>query len=308
MDTSAAPGALVLGVVIALIGTVFVSFGAQYQHRGVAKVEQITGRTASAGLNLAHLLRLLLRPSWLAGAVLLLVAFACQLGALAFAPLTVVQPVSAVSLVITTVLTARATGRPPTRGSLVSLAACLSGIAAFVTVAALFATDRAMNTTEALTVLAVLGVAAVVFVVLWLVLRRTPARVLLYILAGGTLYGFVAIMAKLALARLRAGDLGWLTWTCVAVLAAAALLGGYFVQTAYSSGPPDLVVAGLTVIDPMVAVLVGLLILGEGAAVPVWGLVVFAVAGTVAVWGVVSLTRTHPQVAVGRAPDQDAEG
>ena len=30
-------------------------------------------------------------------------------------------------------------------------------------------------------------------------------------------------------------------------MVAAALVGGYFVQTAYSAGPPDLVIAGLTV-------------------------------------------------------------
>lgn len=72
--------------------------------------------------------------------------------------------------------------------------------------------------------------------------------------------------------------------------------GAYFVQTAYSVGPPDLVIAGLTVIDPLVAVLIGLLVLGEASTAPLWALIGFAVAGAIAVWGVIQLTRFHPQI------------
>jgi len=68
------------------------------------------------------------------------------------------------------------------------------------------------------------------------------------------------------------------------------------VQTAYGSGPPDLVIAGLTVVDPMVAVLIGLLVLEEGAAAPTWVFVAFGVSGLIAGWGVVTLARFHPQV------------
>ena len=63
-----------------------------------------------------------------------------------------------------------------------------------------------------------------------------------------------------------------------------------------SSGPPDLVIAGLTVVDPIVAVLIGLLVLGEAATAPLWAFIGFIVAGAVAVWGVVQLARHHPQV------------
>ena len=74
----------------------------------------------------------------------------------------------------------------------------------------------------------------------------------------------------------------------------AALLGTYFVQTAYSSNPPDLVVAGLTVIDPIVAVAIGIIVLGEAAGAPLWAVFAFIAAGGCAVWGVTSLSRHHP--------------
>ena len=67
-------------------------------------------------------------------------------------------------------------------------------------------------------------------------------------------------------------------------------------QTAYSSGPPDLVIAGLTVIDPIVAIIIGLTVLGEAANAPLWAYIGFGVAGVIAVIGVCDLARNHPQV------------
>jgi hypothetical protein len=74
------------------------------------------------------------------------------------------------------------------------------------------------------------------------------------------------------------------------------------VQTAFAAGPPDLVIAGLTVIDPMVGVLLGLLVLGEavpGFSVPVGMLM--AAAGGVAIVGVAVLSQHHPEVLERRA-------
>ena len=67
-------------------------------------------------------------------------------------------------------------------------------------------------------------------------------------------------------------------------------------QTAYSSGPPDLVIAGLTVIDPIVAILIGLIVLNEAAGAPLWVYIAFGVVGAIAVWGVFQLARYHPQI------------
>ena len=72
-------------------------------------------------------------------------------------------------------------------------------------------------------------------------------------------------------------------------------LGGYFVQTAYSVGAPDLVIAGLTVVDPLVAVIIGITVFGEASEVPLWVILTWLVVGTVAVIGVFQLARHHPQ-------------
>ncbi|MFL0409690.1 DMT family transporter [Microbacterium paludicola] len=288
------PG-LLLGIPLALAGAVFMSLGAQYQSQGVRKVERISGANADTGLGLSHLLRLLTRPSWVIGTVLLTVAIVCQLSALAVAPLIVVQPLGAVSLVITTLLNAQITGHVPTRKSLTSIGLCVGGIFLFVIVATLFATEHPLSQFELLVVLAILLVVIILLGVAWLMLRHRMGA-LFYITAAGVLYGFVATLAKVVISRFQQGDFDWLTIICLIALVAAAIAGGYFVQTAYASGPPDLVIAGLTVIDPIIAVLIGAIVLGEASQAPPWALIVFGIAGATASLGVFLLARHHPQV------------
>lgn len=288
------PG-LLLGIPLALAGAVFMSLGAQYQHRGVEKVERLSGADGASGLSVGQLKRLLTRPSWLIGTLMLGLAIICQLAALSVAPLIVVQPLGAIALVMTTLLNARVSGHSPTRKSLVAIGACVGGIFIFVFFAAIFAVEQAISDRQLFTILAILLVVIIVLGGCWLILRHRM-RALFYVIGAGILYGFVATLAKAVIERVKAGDFEWVTLVCVIALVAAAIVGAYFVQTAYSSGPPDLVIAGLTVVDPMIAVLIGMLVLGEAAAAPPWVLVCFAIAGAIAVWGVVSLARYHPQV------------
>ncbi|MDE0547037.1 DMT family transporter [Microbacterium sp. C7(2022)] len=286
---------ILIGIPLALVGAVFMSFGAQYQHRGVAKVEKLSGTAATQGLTGSQLKRLISRPSWVIGTVMLGLAIVCQLLALSFAPLIVVQPLGAIALVVTTLLNARISGHNPTGRSLTAIAACVGGIFVFVTIAALFATESPVSDGQLITILLLLLGVAVVFVTLWAWFRSRMGA-LFYIMAAGVFYGFVATLAKVVISRIQTGDFEWLTFVCLAALVAAAIVGAYFVQTAYSSGPPDLVIAGLTVVDPIVAILIGIFVLGEASDAPTWAHVAFCVVGGIAVWGVFQLARHHPQV------------
>ncbi len=291
---------ILLGIPLALLGAVFMSFGAQYQHRGVQKVERLSGKT-TGGLSRSQLMKLLTRPSWVAGTVMLGLVIVCQLAALSVAPLILVQPLGAIALVITTVLNARVSRHRPTRQSLIAIAACVGGVFIFVTIAAFFATEHVVTERELLIILGILAVVVLVFGVFWLLVRRR-AQALFYIMAAGVIYGFVATLAKVVISRIQAGNFEWLTLLCLIALLAAVAVGAYFVQTAYSVGPPDLVIAGLTVIDPIVAVLIGLSVLGEASTAPAWALIGFAVAGAIATWGVIQLTRHHPQITADGKP------
>ncbi|NJI21376.1 multidrug DMT transporter permease, partial [Aeromonas veronii] len=114
---------------------------------------------------------------------------------------------------------------------------------------ALFATEKKIGDSELFTILAILLVVIIVLGACWLVLRHRM-RALFYVIGAGILYGFVATLAKAVINRIEAGNFEWITLVCVIALIAAGAVGAYFVQTAYSSGPPDLVIAGLTVVDP----------------------------------------------------------
>lgn len=285
-----------IGIPLALVGAVFLSLGAQFQHRGVTKVEASTVEV-TGGLNLRQLALLLGRPSWVLGTVMLGMAIVFQLSSLNFAPIIVVQPLGAVALVITSILNARVSGVKVNRASKIAIGMCVGGVGLFVTVAAFTAIDTPVTDSNLLTILAMLAGVLVVFGGLFVFLRtRFPA--ILYIIGAGVLYGFVATLAKVIISRTQNGNFEWLTLTCLAGLLLGATLGAYFVQNAYASGPPDLVIAGLTVVDPLIAVGIGIVVLGEIAQAPAWAAVAFIVAGAIAIYGVFLLARHHPQSAV----------
>jgi drug/metabolite transporter (DMT)-like permease len=284
-----------IGIPLALIGAVFLSLGAQFQHRGVTKVEASTVEV-TGGLNTRQLILLLSRPSWVFGTLMLGMAIAFQLTSLAFAPLIVVQPLGAVALVITAILNARVSRLKLNRASIIAIAMCVGGVGLFVTVAAFTAVDKPVTDANLITILIVLAVVLCAFAAAFVMLR-TRFQAIFYIIGAGVLYGFVATLAKVIINRIQNGNFEWLTLVCVAGLLLAAGAGAYFVQNAYSSGPPDLVIAGLTVIDPMIAVGIGIIVLGEASQAPAWAGVLFALAGAVAIWGVFRLAKYHPQSA-----------
>jgi drug/metabolite transporter (DMT)-like permease len=282
-----------IGIPLALIGAVFLSLGAQFQHRGVSKVEANTVEI-TAGLNPRQLALLLSRPSWVFGTLMLGLAIVLQLASLNFAPIIVVQPLGAIALVMTTILNARMSKVSPTRASLIAISMCIGGVGLFVTVAAFTAVDKPVTDVKLVTILIILAVVLTV-VALAFVLLRNHFKAIFYIVGAGVLYGFVATLAKVIINRVQNGNFEWLTLTCVLGLLLAAALGAYFVQNAYSSGPPDLVIAGLTVIDPLVAVGIGIVVLDEASQAPTWAAIAFVVAGVVAIWGVFRLAKHHPQ-------------
>lgn len=297
-----------IGIALAVVAAVLLAFGTQYQNRGVVHVGEKSGGKGKTGLSLGQLTSLLARPSWVIGTLLLGLAIVLQLTSLTFAPLTVVQPLGAIALVITALVNARASGVPLDRRSIRAILVCVIGVAAFVTIAA-FVTERHPITAKQLSiVLVILAVVLAAFITLFIVMRRRKPRPIFYVVAAGVLFGFVVTLANVVIGRVQtilttgfgfdAADI--LTVVCLVGLAAAALLGTYFVQTAHSSNPPDLVVAGLTVIDPIVAVSIGIIVLGEASTAPLWAIFAFAAAAAAAIWGVISLSRNHPQAFINK--------
>ena len=305
-----------IGIALALVAAVFLAIGTQFQHRGVSLVGQRTGGMGMTGLSLGQLRSLLARPSWVIGTVLLALAVVFQLSSLTFAPITVVQPLGAVALVVTAIVNSRVSRIPLDRTSIRAIVVCVLGVGVFVAIAAFVTEEHPVTAQQLSIVLIILTVVLAVFVTLFLLMRGRAPRPIFYVIAAGVLFGFVVTLAKVVIGRIKtilaldftidAADV--LTILCLVGLIAAALLGTYFVQTAHSSNPPDLVVAGLTVIDPLVAVTIGIVVLGEAASAPLWAIFAFAVAGAAAIWGVLSLSRHHPQALANTALADAVDG
>lgn len=297
----AAPGEIeltakqLLGIAAALLGAALMSFGTQYQSRGLNKVEQITQESAAAKLTIQHLLSLLRRPSWLSGSAMLGTAVLLQIVALSLAPLIVVQPLGVVALVITSILNAKISGIRLTGKILGAVVLCVVGVMSFVSVAAFTAKDVPVVNSSLSVILVIFGVCAVFLSATVWILRNRP-NPLVYIVGAGVLYAFVATLAKAVISRVQQQDFDFLSWIALACLIAGAVLGMIYVQNAHSSGPPDLVIAGLTVIDPIVAVVIGIVVLGEATGAPLWARIAFVLSGLLAMVGVFIIAKFHPQV------------
>lgn len=284
-----------IAIILSLLAAVALAFGAQLQNDSIEKnADKVKG--AKRGVDLKHIAGLIKNPRWLGGMSFLVLGALCQIAALTMAPLIVVQPIGALALVITALLNARSTKTKITRATWVAIALCTGGIATFVSLATGIAEEQKELSDGQLIV--ILGILAFLLVALGAVflVQRQNLSALTFILGAGLLYGLLATLVKSVIQRIQQSHFEWLTITCLVAAALAMALGGWFVQNAYASGPPDLVIAGLTVIDPMVAVTIGIIVLGEAASAGPVISVIFAASGAVAAYGVWLLSRVHPEL------------
>lgn len=287
-----------LAVALALLSALCLAVGTQRQGTAVADL-------AHGRLSPRTFLLLLRTPRWLLGLALLGVGTGLNVTALGLATVTVVQPIGVVALVITTLLHARHRRLRINRRTWTAIGLCTAGGAVFVT-CAVAVTDPAQGISPwaehtvvvmLVVLVSVLGVSAAMF--------RHSLGGTFYVVGAGILYGFVAVLVRLTITRIQdstGAPLDDVDWLAVVTALAAAVLGGWFVQTAFAAGPPDLVIAGLTVLDPMVGVLLGLLVLGEaGPGFSVTTGILMAAAGGIAIVGVAVLSQHHPEVLERRA-------
>ena len=287
-----------LAILLAILAAVALAFGAQFQNQAVSKGREKAPRVRGF-LSVRELARLFKRPRWISGLGLLGLGMMLQLSALTLAPLIVVQPIGAIALVITSLLNARYTKTRINRGTAFAIALATFGVGGFVVTASRVASQVELTDANLLRVLGLLVIILSAFGVLFFYFGK-KAQALTYILGAGVLYGFVATLAKVVIQRLYQMDYDLLTALALVCMIGAVLLGGWFVQNAFSSGPPDLVIAGLTVIDPMVAVGIAIGGLGEAQEAS-WGSVLaFCVSGAVAIAGVYLLYKVHPELKLGK--------
>jgi drug/metabolite transporter (DMT)-like permease len=295
-----------LAVFLAVLGAFCLAFGAQRQGSAVK------ADTGGLALSSNGFLRLLRNPRWVFGLLLLCMGMGLNAVALVTAPLTVVQPIGAIALVITTVVNAKDQGLSINRATVVAISACVTGSALFVLLA-VFVTQEThhVNSDDELTIVLLLGLAVGLFGTLAAMFKHRMSA-FIYILGAGVLFGFVAVLTRIIGKHLLdPNGLAFLNvpWYSLVAIVAAGGLGSWFVQSAYSTGPPDLVIAGLTVIDPIVGIAIGIAILGElRPDVHAVMAIAMGTAATLAIVGVIALSRHHPEVTKRKKDARKAAG
>lgn len=289
-------------IALAVFGAFCFASAAVLQHRAVtATVGPADDRRPGPGsaLSLRGLLAATRRPGWIAGLALAGGGSLLHAVALVLAPLSVVQPVGVLAVPIAVMLSAVRTGRRPERGVLAAVTVCVAGVAAFVGIAA--GTAVSSPPPGGSTVVAGLVVAAVVLALAALGLDQSGwVRCVACAMAGAVAFGLVSTLVRAVSQTVVTGEAALLDPTVLATVAGigvALVTGGWLVQQAFASGPPEVVIACLTVVDPIVAVLLGAVLLGEGAATPARTWLLLVTAAVAATAGVVALARHHPDAA-----------
>jgi glycosyltransferase involved in cell wall biosynthesis len=269
-----------LAVLLAAVGAVFFAIGARVQHEAVATAGE------------PRLPDLVRRPRWLAGLLLLGAGAGAHAVALGMAPVSVVQPVGVLAIGITALLDGR-------RRELPAVAVTTFGVGGFVVLAAGNATPTAVGPEAEL----VAGLIVLVIVTVTGIRSDRSTRGIRFGVAAGAAYGYASVMVRAVSQDVQLGTAGWSTAVSAAGMVTALLVGSWFVQHAYARAPAHLAVACLTVVDPLVAVGIGIGLLGEATYTN--GLTALAALtfAAVAIGGVIAMTRTanHPAVATSRS-------
>jgi drug/metabolite transporter (DMT)-like permease len=208
-------------------------------------------------------LTLLRRPLWWGGTAAAVAGFVFQALALAKGSLLLVQPILVSGLLFALPLSARLAHRRVTRGEWVWAMVLTAALAVFVILAKTRPGDY--EASLALSVLvAVICTAAVGACVL--VATRTMGwkRAVLLAVAVGVLFGVVAVLTKLVMHLLTHEGLRTvLTTPVLYLLLVIGVLATFLQQSAFHAGSLQTSVPTMLVLEPVVAVVLGAVVLGE---------------------------------------------
>ncbi|MGO1384144.1 MAG: hypothetical protein ACTHWA_12330 [Arachnia sp.] len=288
---------IAIAIGLQVIGSFLFASGATLQHLGVKSTFDPSGKTSSNRLTLGGMLGLFRIRKWLLGLLFVFTGAAFHLIALSMAPVAVVQPVGILAVPWSVLLAAKIHGHDIPRRIWSAVSVTVLGVVGFTIFSSLFATGE--KAFEFSPILVAFIVVCALCAFLSFVATRAPswAKAMLWSSVGAIFYGLASGMMKAAINLVQSDGFSLLDWrvlTVVAFMLACYGLGVWMIQQGYASGPAEITVGTMTTVDPFVAVVFGLVVLGEGAGMgfgPTLGMVI---SGAVAVYGVVLLSRDHP--------------
>lgn len=268
---------LALAIPAGVVSAVAYGVGTAVQHTAVQA-------EATGGAGLARLLR---SPRWWASIAGDGFGLVLQLIALATGPVVLIQPLFILCLPVALPVRARLGGRPPTRRDyLWSLVLC-AGLGAFFLVAGRPHTGGALTTSTAVTAIAVSLGSGLVLALGSRLLRGTSRAVVISAIAGAW-FGTEAMLVNGVSTVWSSDGLSAFTHLVGLVPLVGAvvlgLLGFAFSQAAFQHGSIGAALPAMLVVDPLVAVLTGAFLLGEGVRADPLAVLGYALSAAVVVY------------------------
>ncbi|MFB6838912.1 DMT family transporter [Streptomyces sp. NPDC056361] len=265
---------LMLSVLLALVSAVAYASAAIVQERVAAST---TGRGYAP----------LRSPAWWGSVLLNGVGAALHVAALAYGPLSLVQPLGALTIVFALPLAAlfvgRRAGRRAWRGAVMATA----GLAGLLSLTSGAEAQSLADDERWLLAAATFGAVAVLFTVARLV-GRSVLRSIALAAAAGVSFGIASVFTKAVAEEWTPGS-PLAEWTALLVLSALAVTGLLLSQASYRGAGLAAPLATVTVVNPVVAAAVGLTLFGESFRYGTAGTVAALICGAVAAGGLVQL-------------------
>ena len=279
-----------LAIGVALLAAACFAFTAVAQHRAVGQME------TTRAMNPRLILLLIRSPLWWAATVGDLAGFLLQAVALGLGAVTLVQPVLVSGLLLAIPLSAAVNHRRPARGELIGAGLCCAGLAVFVLSGSPEPGRDSVPAWEGMVLVAVLAALTAALV---LVAHRSAGRgrSIALAAAAGVLFGAAAPLLRLVATRVD-DPLTLLTSWPLPALVVVGLVGFLLSQNAFQSGELPGPLAMLTIVEPYVAVLVGLVLLHERISTHPVDIVLLVLSTLAATAGVLIVTRSRGADAV----------
>jgi drug/metabolite transporter (DMT)-like permease len=250
--------ATTIAVIAALAAAFCFALGSLLQ-QGVAR------QSGDEALRFRLLWDLVRQRRWVGGVALSTFSFGLQALALAFGPLTLVQPIAATDVLFALPMIARRQRRRLGRRAIVGALLVTVGIVVFLAVSPPVAGFSSPGISAWLPVFIAAGALVAVAAVAGL---RTEGRLRVVWLAAaaGALYGLTDAITKSSVDMISADGIGVLAHWEPYTLAVTGVLGALYGQSAFSAGALSLSLPVIDTMEPVCAVVIGATVFGEQLA------------------------------------------
>jgi drug/metabolite transporter (DMT)-like permease len=294
-------------VLLAVLAGMFTAMSSICQRRGAMQLPE------DDRFNTGLILRLLRRPVWLMGVGSMIVGFLCQAVALHYGSLALVQPILCTELLFVFAYLAFASPRRVRAKDWAAALSLAAGLGVFL-FSASPSGGRPNGVASSWFLAAVSGAGLIALLVLASAAPRRrgqrPApgrRAALLGVATGVAWGFLAGVIK-ELSDHTGGFVGYFTSWPLYVLLGVGTASMILSSNALSAGPLPASQPGFTIVDPLIASLLGAYVFGEHFQSGAGDLAGQAVGGLLLLSGVIALSHsslTHGEARPAVGPDVD---